>query len=179
MKVFFMRHGHTYCNEKKLHNGQLDEELDAKGVEQARQASEAMKDMTFDVIYCSPLLRARHTCEIINRRNQPVIYDDRLKERTLGVLDGKSWRAEGYSGQQHFNYYHHYAVEGAENWPDLFRRVQSFLDMLRETYTNERILVVCHGALIRAVHFSLCGIPEDGDLSGFDMENCQVREYEL
>lgn len=179
MKVYFMRHGHTRCNGLHIFNGQLDEELDEQGVEEAKLARERMRDMEFDIIYCSPLLRTRHTCEIINVKNQPVIYDDRLKERTLGAMDGKRLEDEGYTLKQHLNYYHHYPVEGAEDQPDLFRRVESFLGMLKETYTDEKILVVCHGALMRAVYYTINGIPEDGDLSDFHIKNCEMREYDL
>ena len=69
--------------------GQVDEDINEEGIEQAKAARETVKNMNFDVIYCSPLLRAKHTCEIVNCNNVPVIYDDRLKERTLGELDGK------------------------------------------------------------------------------------------
>ena len=50
------------------------------------RAQDNIKNMNLDVIYCSPLIRAKHTCEIINVNKVPVIYDDRLMERIGGIL---------------------------------------------------------------------------------------------
>lgn len=179
MKLYVIRHGHTPCNETGTYNGNLDEDLDSQGIRQALEARRQLAEVEFDVIYCSPLLRTRHTCELLNEKNRPVIYDDRLKERTLGVLDGTNLSSIGVTIKQHLNYYYRYHVEGAEEFPDVFRRVQSFLDELKTTYTDETILIVSHGGLIRVLHYCMNEIPEDGDLSGFQTENCQIRQYEL
>ena len=92
MKLYVMRHGFTKMNKEQLYNGLVDEDLIEEGMEDAIKAQQKIKDLKLDVIYCSPLLRAKHTCDIININNIPVIYEDRLKERTLGTLDGKDFR---------------------------------------------------------------------------------------
>ena len=89
MNLYVMRHGFTKMNKEHKFNGQTDDDLIDEGVKQAEEARETIKNMDFDVIYCSPLLRAKHTCKIVNANNIPVIYDDRLMERTMGELDGK------------------------------------------------------------------------------------------
>ena len=93
MKLFVMRHGSTRMNKERLYSGQIDEDLIEDGIEDAMRAQDNIKNMNLDVIYCSPLIRAKHTCEIINVNKVPVIYDDRLKERTLGTLDGNNLSA--------------------------------------------------------------------------------------
>ena len=103
MNIYAMRHGFTRMNKEKLYNGQVDEDINEEGIEQAKAARETVKNMNFDVIYCSPLLRAKHTCEIVNCNNVPVIYDDRLKERTLGKLDGKDLPKEGLSMEDFYD----------------------------------------------------------------------------
>lgn len=48
------------------------------------------------------MLRTRHTCEIVNTRKIPVKYDERLRERTLGKLDGKVLAKEGFGREKFF-----------------------------------------------------------------------------
>ena len=88
MKVFLVRHGQTDTNINNLYNFR-GEDINQKGIQQAEDLREKIKDMDFDIIYCSPLLRARHTAEIINSKNKEIIIDDRLEERKHGNLEGK------------------------------------------------------------------------------------------
>ena len=48
-----------------------------------------IKDIDYDIIISSPLIRARHTADIINVNNKEIIFDDRIKERNPGDLSGK------------------------------------------------------------------------------------------
>ena len=55
----------------------------------AEQAKEKYKDVNFDICYCSPLVRAKQTAEIVlEGRNIPIVYDDRLMEMCFGVYEG-------------------------------------------------------------------------------------------
>ena len=47
--------------------------------------------------------RTKHTCEIINANNIPVIYDDRLIERDGGVLTNTV--LDDYYFKEYYNYY--------------------------------------------------------------------------
>lgn len=181
MKVYFIRHGHTNLNEIGYFNGQFDEDINEHGIEDAMKAREKVKELDIDLIFCSPLLRTRHTCEIINCNNVPVIYDDRLKERTLGHLDGKKFDEEGHGIDDYRNYYYRYNMDDVEEMPDFFGRIQSFLDELKnnEEYKDKKILVVTHGGVMRVIHFIFNPIPEDGDLSSYFNSNCEIVEYEL
>ena len=85
MKLYVIRHGRTKCNDENKYNGKLDEDINETGIEQAKKASEEVKNLDIDLIICSPLLRTRHTCELVNINNVPVIYDKRLEERDCGI----------------------------------------------------------------------------------------------
>ena len=53
----------------------------------AEQAKEKYKDVNFDICYCSPLVRAKQTAEIVLKgRNIPIVYDDRLMEMCLACM---------------------------------------------------------------------------------------------
>jgi len=167
-------------NLEEKYNGLLDEDIIESGIEDAKRAREIIKNMDLDVIYCSPMLRAKHTCEIINVNNVPVIYDDRLKERTLGENDGKTFEEAGITLKDFCNYYYKSDVKGFEDLPTLFNRVHSLIDELRnKNYKN--VLIVAHGGILRAIFFYFNEIPENGALQTKYKKaaNCQIESYEL
>lgn len=180
MKLFVIRHGCTKMNKEHLYNGQVDEDLVEEGIEDAKKAQKVIKNMKFDVIYCSPLLRAKHTCDIINVNKIPVIYDDRLKERTLGYLDGKSLPEEGLTEEQFYDYYYKSNIDNFEDLPTLFKRVHSFIEELKEK-DYENILIVAHGGILRAIYFYFNEIPKDGNLISKykSSKNCEINSYEI
>lgn len=178
MKIYTIRHGYTNMNKKHLYNGQIDEDINEEGIKGAEEAREQLKDMKFDAIYCSPMMRAKHTCEIININNVPVIFDNRLKERTLGKLDGKSLKEEGLTEKEFYDYFYKTNVENFEELPTLFERVHSLIDEIKQE-KYDKVLIVAHGGILRAIHYYFNKIPKNGDLSNFKPANCEVLEYDI
>lgn len=180
MNIYLLRHGFTNMNKEKLYNGQVDEDLIEEGIKQAEEAREMIKNMEFDVIYCSPLTRTKHTCEIVNCNHIPVVYDERLKERTLGWLDGKDLAKEGLSKEDFYNYYYQSDIEGFEESPEFYARVHSFLDELK-TKDYRNVLMITHGGVLRATYYYFHKIPKDGNLLPpyQSSKNCQLDKYEL
>ncbi len=85
MKVYIVRHGEVATNAPKIFNTET-EDLNEKGIEQAKELREKIQDISFDIIISSPLIRARHTAEIINSKNIPIQTDERLRERIQEAL---------------------------------------------------------------------------------------------
>lgn len=82
-----MRHGKTDWNAKHKLQGRTDIPLNEEGIQMAEQAKEKYKDVNFDICYCSPLVRAKQTAEIVlEGRNIPIVYDDRLMEMCLACM---------------------------------------------------------------------------------------------
>lgn len=176
MNLYVMRHGFTKMNKEHKFNGQTDDDLIDEGVKQAEEAREIIKNMDFDVIYCSPLLRAKHTCKIVNANNIPVIYDDRLMERTMGELDGK----DVISMEDFYDYFFKLDIPEFETYADLFERVHSFIDELKgKDYKN--VLIIAHGGVLRSIFYYFNEIPKDGNLLAKykSSKNCQLDKYEL
>ncbi len=90
-KTFYIfRHGETDWNLNKRVQGWTDIPLNETGISQAKQLAQKLCDVNFDVIYSSPLARALMTAEIVaDRNNCPVITNDGLRERCLGIFEGK------------------------------------------------------------------------------------------
>lgn len=179
MKLYVIRHGLTDSNIKGIYNGTLDEDINEIGISQAIQTKELMKDNKYDIVYCSPMIRAKHTCDIINDKNIPVIYDARLSERTLGNLDGKILTEEGFSKESFFDYNYKSTDIKFEDLPTLFKRVHNFLDEIIEENKNKNILIVTHGGILKAIYFYFNEIPKNGDLSFYVPKNCEIDTYEI
>ena len=103
MKIYVLRHGQTDCNKNNKYNCRLDEDINEIGIKQAELAKEKVKKLNIDLIICSPMIRTKHTCQIINSNNIPVIYDDRLMERIGGVLTNTT--IDEYYFKEYYNYY--------------------------------------------------------------------------
>ena len=54
MKVYLIRHGEVLHNRLKIYDSS-DEELTDLGIAQTKVAKDKLKDVSFDVIYASPL----------------------------------------------------------------------------------------------------------------------------
>lgn len=88
MKLYLVRHGETSWNIGRKVQGQTDIPLNETGVRQAEKVREELKDEVFGVCYCSPLMRARRTAEIVVDGRVEIVIDDNLKERGFGELEG-------------------------------------------------------------------------------------------
>ena len=64
-RIYLIRHGQSVLNFSKRHSGWSMLPLTEKGFEDARRAGEKLKDIPFDRIYSSPLIRAVQTAEQI------------------------------------------------------------------------------------------------------------------
>ena len=78
------------------------------------------------------------------------------------------------------DYYSTNILEGLESLPELFNRVHSFIDEIKEKYKDNNILLVTHGAVARVIQFYFEPIPEDGMLLNISgQKNCEIKEYNL
>ena len=71
MDIYLIRHGETDYNKKKRLQGVTDIPLNAQGIALAEKTAAGLRDISFDRIYTSPLIRARRTAEII-RGNREI-----------------------------------------------------------------------------------------------------------
>ena len=65
--LYIMRHGKTEWNERHKLQGRTDVPLNEAGRAMAEAAREEYREVHFDICFCSPLVRARETAEILLR----------------------------------------------------------------------------------------------------------------
>ena len=167
MKIYVIRHGRTDCNDAGVFNGRTDEDINETGIMQAEKASKEVEKLDIDLVICSPLKRTRHTAEIVNVNNIPVIYDDRFVERDSGELTLKS--IDDDDREEYWNYYstRFEDLKNLETVPELFDRIRVALDDIKEKYKDKNILIVTHNGVARAIYAYFNEMPEDGMVRHF------------
>ena len=70
-------------------------------------------------------------------------------------------------------------INEVEKVRDLLARVSEFIEDMRVQYENKNVLVVAHSAILRAIHYAINGIPEDGKFLNLGLKNTEVKEYNL
>ena len=177
MNLYIVRHGQTDGNVNKIMDGIRDIDLNDNGIEQAKITRDSLKGIKFDLIFCSPLIRTKHTMEIINTKNYPVVFDERIKERDCGEFTGKGF--ETLDRDLYWNYKDTTKYKTAESIPHFFERVYGFLNEIKGKYNSKNILLVTHEGVSKAINCYFNGIPEDGNLQGLGLKNCEVKKYIL
>ena len=95
---YFLRHGETDWNRRRVMQGHTDIALNDAGIRQAQDIAPAVARLPIKTICTSSLGRAWRTAEIVNGNNVPLVVIDSLKECGFGVYEGQdsngSWRVE-------------------------------------------------------------------------------------
>lgn len=174
--IYFVRHGQTNHNLNKLLAGRCDIPLNENGIQQANEVTNKSKDISFDLIFCSPLLRARQTCEIINKdRNAKVVIKNELIERDFGIYESKEYSS--IESVKAWNYYDDTYDKEMESLKDVFKRVNKVLEEIKSDYKDKNILIVAHNDIGRAIHCYFHGIPENGELLDISFSNADIVEF--
>ncbi len=174
MKVYIVRHGETSSNHLKCYNTDF-EDLSATGIYQAEMLREQITEINYDIIISSPLIRAKHTADIINIYHKEIVVDDRLHERYAGNLVGKPLTVTNRKEYWNYNATTQYGT--SEDIKSFFARVSDFLNDLK-TKDYKNVLVVAHSGVSKAFSAYFEGIG-NGLFLDRGLHNCEIKEYEL
>ncbi len=168
-EFFFLRHGETDWNvENRMQGRTHGVPLNETGKMQAGKAAALLARHAFDVIVSSPLDRAAMTARIIGETKKcPLVFDERLIERSWGSAEGLTHEEVHAADPAIFSergpedwISKTRQPEGAETKEELIARASTALFDLLKSYDKERLLLVTHGAWLRALVFSLTGIDQ-------------------
>lgn len=174
MKVYIVRHGQVPHNALGQYNT-ADEDLTELGIQQAEELKDKIKNLHFDIVISSPLLRATHTEYILTNYDSSIITDERLRERSCGTLSGQP--LEVTNREEYWNYNSNIQYGINENIQDFFKRIYAFLDELK-TKDYKSVLIVAHSGVSKAFSGYFEGI-QDGKFLNRGLKNCEIKEYEL
>lgn len=158
-KLCLIRHGETTWNAERRLQGHTDIPLNNKGIQQARQMAQAIKNtkLSFDALYTSDLKRAADTANaIVELFGVEARVDSALRERHFGALQGLTiqeapllqptiWQAHIARDLEH-------ELDGGESIHQFALRVQTVLDKIHEQHTGQTILLVSHGGTLDMVY---------------------------
>ena len=178
--LYIMRHGRTDWNDRHKLQGRTDIPLNAEGRRMAEAAAEEYRGIHLDVCWCSPLIRARETAEIVLRgRDVPILTDSRLREMSFGDYEGleNSFSIPDCPVNVIFQAPEKYtaSVGGAETFEELFARTGSFLREVIDPLMDQGkdVLIVGHGAMNLSIISRIRRLPR-AEFWSTGIENCKM-----
>ncbi|SFV38796.1 probable phosphoglycerate mutase [Devosia crocina] len=155
-RLLLVRHGESEWNAVRRLQGQADIGLSAKGEAQARALAGTVEQLAPDHVITSDLRRAYQTAELLG-------FPDAVREPGLREVDVGEWTGldiariiadepEAYRGWRAGTF----APPGGEIWSDFAARTAAATRAAAAE--ADRLLVVCHGGVIRALLQTLLGL---------------------
>lgn len=180
-ELILIRHGETDWNAEQRIQGHLDIPLNQVGSEQAEALGKRFEGIDIDVLVSSDLSRAMQTAAPISAaRDLPIIGESRLRERNLGVLQGKTREQAQQSAPEAFEVLR-CRVEDAvlaegETLAGFAARVIDVLAELTKRYQGKRIVAVTHGGVLDIAYRHAAGMPLAAPRK-FPIHNASVNTF--
>ena len=177
MKITLVRHGETDFNKEGKIQGLSNNLLNDTGRRQCRDLRMRLSDQHFDFCYMSPLARTVETAMILIGDRVEMIPDKRLIERDMGDIEGNS--RELYAVDKFWDYNLNSGDQNIEKIQDIFERCRDFLDYVIKKHPGKDILIVSHGAPVRAMHHILRKSNLTGNFRDINIKNCYCETIEF
>lgn len=163
MDILLIRHGESYHSSLENYNPEKccpDPLLTDNGRRQAEQLAKKLVGKGIDAIYCSDLLRAVETANIINSYVKcSVFIDSALREINMGDIHLSSW-------DSFQDYYAEWKLHkddmrypGGECGQDVWERCSVSLNNIIRSNAS-RVAIITHGGTIRVIICGILGIPQ-------------------
>lgn len=155
-RLIIVRHGEAVCNVAGIAHGmETCEGLTERGHAQVARLAErlAQGEIKADVLYASPISRARQTAEPIAKAlGLPIQWDDELHEKRPGAeAEGVTWREleERYGPLQYDQPYAE-RIPSMESWAAFVVRASAALDRIVRDHEGQTVVVAAHGGIVEA-----------------------------
>jgi broad specificity phosphatase PhoE len=162
MRVLVVRHGESTWNAEHRWAGQANPPLSETGRQSALELAARLRDARFDAVACSDLRRAEETALLVAKAlgiSPPRLVPE-LRERDAGSWTGRTSDElqASYPGLlERWRDGHVVDPPGCEPWETFQQRVVEALQALSTSLAVERVLVVAHQGVVRALghHFGV------------------------
>ncbi len=157
---YIVRHGETQWNRAGILQGQKDSPLTEEALRAAAKRSKDFKKIDFADAFSSDLFRSQRTAEIIAAEHKLAVTTNKLiRERAFGEYDGmkitefreklreKIEYRESLSEKEQFS---HKLRDDIESDEEIVTRLITFIRETAIAYPDKNVLVVAHGAIMRA-----------------------------
>ena len=153
IRIYLFRHGQTEWSVSGQHTGLTDIPLTQAGEAQARSLAPRLKDLVFDHVLTSPLVRARRTGELAGLNHMEVEPD--LAEWDYGAYEGKTSK-EIHEARPRWDVFSD-GAPGGESPGDVTERADRLIARL-ETMGG-RVALFSHGHFSRVLAMRWIGQP--------------------
>ncbi len=178
MKLCMVKYGQTNWNLEKRRQGWTDTDINDSGTDQAKALHGQLAGRNFTACYTSPLQRAVNTAKILTAGKTPIIESDLLRGRGFGEFEGKL-SEEIKPDQDIYDLQLNASVNGIEPIQDVIQRAKDFLDMVSQKYdTDDEILVVTHGIIMRIIKHIIAGDLDQANLESSRFDNASILEVD-
>lgn len=173
-ELWLIRHGETEWSAAKRHTGRTDIPLTSMGERQATELSQTLAGRRFSLVLCSPLRRARQTCERAGYGAVATLADG-LLEWDYGIYEGRTteeMRREdpGWSIWST-------SVPKGESLEQVGRRAQGVIDQTLKAKGD--VILFAHAHILRILTACWLGLPpEAGRLFVLRTASISVLGYE-
>ena len=176
-KIIIVRHGQTNANLNGITQGQVDSELNEKGISQAEKTGIYIRNnYSVDETWASDLSRTRKTASYITKE---FSTSKLIREMSFGDWENHLFEdiskkypklVEKYSiGSDNFK------APNGETFEDMFLRGEKFLTNIDLNESNT-CLIVSHGGFMRTLIPLIMGLPRKSMLN-FQFDNCSISEF--
>jgi broad specificity phosphatase PhoE len=154
MRMSAIRHGETAWSLSGHHTGTTDLCLTEAGCDAARRMRPVLARTSFELVLCSPLQRARQTCELAGLGDKAII-DPNLSEWNYGRYEGVTTAEihEATPGWQIFRD----GCPGGEAPEQVAARADRVI--ARSRALNGNVALFAHGHLLRVLAARWIGLP--------------------
>lgn len=157
-KIYLIRHCQSMGNIEKKFQGQYDADISPAGEKQLELLGLRFRNEPIDVIYTSPLKRARMTAEAIAKyhHNVDVIDEPGFLEMDVGELEDRSLKelAVMYpeTAQKWDKCPDLCEFPGGETMWQVYERVNAALDKVIAENPGKTVVVTTHGGVLRNLY---------------------------
>jgi broad specificity phosphatase PhoE len=142
VEIVYFVHGTIVDNERNIATGWGNSTLSDLGLKQTKALSLQLKDLPFDVVFCSDLKRAIDSANRIWDSQTKIIQDKRLRECNYGDLTGISTSELKKIMSDHINK----PFPDGESYRDVESRIRRFLNDIKRKYDEKKVAILAHHA---------------------------------
>ena len=157
--LYVVRHGVTSENEQRIYSPE-DAALSKEGQTQALTLQKRLAGIPLEIVYTSPLLRAKMTTQIVNKVLQLPIEEDSLlvEWKKPTSLIGKSIHGEEDKKFKKAEFANRYDIdwkwEDGESIKEAKGRIERFFSKMK-TISQKSVLVVTHSFTLKMMLFEV------------------------
>jgi len=150
MTLTLVRHGEVIEPYQGKYNGHIDIGLSQRGYEQVKALKEQLSSIKFDKIYCSDLKRAKETLATLGE-TQEVIYTPRLREKSWGRHEGKSFEQIEAEGLKYENFSQWINALDGEDMQEYIESIDNYCKETILKQNAQNILIITHSGVIKTL----------------------------